>query len=78
MTITIDATYENAVLKPLQPLPLKEHETVRLSVHTERSPLLEAYGIMGSKARRSNWSDLRLVLSSTRSAFSRASTMADE
>lgn len=49
MTITIEATYENGVLKPLQPLPLKEHETVRISVHSDRSPLLEAYGIMGSK-----------------------------
>lgn len=49
MTITIEATYENGVLKPLQPLPLKEHEKVRISVHSERSPLLEAYGIMGFK-----------------------------
>ena len=49
MTISIEATYENGVLKPAQPLPLKEHEKVRISVHTERSPLLEAYGIMGFK-----------------------------
>lgn len=47
--ISIDATYENGVLKPAQPLPLNEHETVRITVHTERSPLLEAYGIMGFK-----------------------------
>lgn len=37
------------MLKPLQPQPLKEHEKVTISVHSERSPLLEAYGIMGSK-----------------------------
>lgn len=49
MTITIEATYENGVLKPAQSLPLKEHEKVRISVHSERSPLLEAYGIMGFK-----------------------------
>lgn len=49
MTITIEATYENGVLKPSQPLPLKEHEKVRVSVHSDRSPLLEAYGIMGFK-----------------------------
>jgi predicted DNA-binding antitoxin AbrB/MazE fold protein len=49
MTITIEATYENGVLKPSQPLPLKEHEKVRISVHSDRSPLLEAYGIMGFK-----------------------------
>jgi predicted DNA-binding antitoxin AbrB/MazE fold protein len=28
MPITIEATYENGVLKPSQPLPLEEHETV--------------------------------------------------
>ena len=49
MTITIEATYENGVLKPSEPLPLKEHEKVRISVHSDRSPLLEAYGIMGFK-----------------------------
>lgn len=49
MTITVEAIYENGVLKPSQPLPLKEHEKVRVSVHSERSPLLEAYGIMGFK-----------------------------
>ncbi len=30
MTITIEATYENGVLKPSQPLPLNEHEKVRV------------------------------------------------
>jgi len=32
MTITIDATYENGVLKPAQPLPLAEHAQVRVTV----------------------------------------------
>jgi predicted DNA-binding antitoxin AbrB/MazE fold protein len=32
MTITIDATYEDGVLKPSQPLPLREHETVWVTV----------------------------------------------
>lgn len=49
MRFTIEATYENGVLKPLQPLPLKEHEKVRISVHSERSALLDSYGIMGFK-----------------------------
>jgi predicted DNA-binding antitoxin AbrB/MazE fold protein len=49
MTITIEATYENGVLKPAQPLLLEEHEKVQISVHSKRSPLLEAYGIMGFK-----------------------------
>ena len=47
MTITVEAIYENGTLKPAQPLPLKEHETVRLAVQTGDPPLLRAYGIMG-------------------------------
>jgi predicted DNA-binding antitoxin AbrB/MazE fold protein len=33
MPITVEAVYENGVLKPTEPLPLKEHEKVRLSIH---------------------------------------------
>ena len=33
MTITVEATYENGTLKLEQPLPLKEREKVRISVH---------------------------------------------
>ncbi|HWG46666.1 MAG TPA: antitoxin family protein [Gemmataceae bacterium] len=47
MTITIEATYENGMLKPTEPLPLKEHEKVRITVEQGDSPLLRAYGIMG-------------------------------
>ena len=32
MTLTVEAIYENGVLKPTQPLPLKEHEKVRITV----------------------------------------------
>jgi predicted DNA-binding antitoxin AbrB/MazE fold protein len=32
MTITIDATYEDGVLKPAQPLPFSEHAQVRVTV----------------------------------------------
>jgi hypothetical protein len=34
MAINVEAVYENGVLKPTQPLPLKEHERVRLTVQT--------------------------------------------
>jgi predicted DNA-binding antitoxin AbrB/MazE fold protein len=34
MTFTIEAIYENGVLKPAQPLPLKAHEKVQVSVST--------------------------------------------
>ena len=47
MAIVVEATYENGVLKPAQPLPLAEHEKVRITVGTGTSPLLQAYGIMG-------------------------------
>ena len=33
MDLNVEATYENGVLKPAQPLPLREHEKVRLTVH---------------------------------------------
>ena len=32
MTLSIEAIYENGVLKPSQPLPLMEHETVRITI----------------------------------------------
>jgi predicted DNA-binding antitoxin AbrB/MazE fold protein len=47
MNITVEAVYEDGVLKPTRPLPLKEHEKVQVTVQTEASPLVQAYGIMG-------------------------------
>ena len=35
MTLTVEAIYENGVLKPAQPLPLKEHETVRITIESQ-------------------------------------------
>jgi predicted DNA-binding antitoxin AbrB/MazE fold protein len=32
MSITVDAVYEDGVLKPSGPLPLNEHEKVRVTV----------------------------------------------
>jgi hypothetical protein len=34
MSLNVEATYEDGVLKPAQPLPLQEHEKVRLTIHT--------------------------------------------
>ena len=36
MTITVDGTYENGVLRPDQPLQLPENSRVRMSITTER------------------------------------------
>jgi predicted DNA-binding antitoxin AbrB/MazE fold protein len=46
MELTIEATYENGILKPDEPLPLAEHEKVRVTVHAQRSSLLDAYGML--------------------------------
>ena len=47
MAITVEAVYENGVLKPAEPLPWKEGERVRLAISSVDSPILKAYGIMG-------------------------------
>ncbi len=35
MSLTIDAVYENGVLKPAHPLPLRDQEKVRLTIEPE-------------------------------------------
>ncbi len=47
MSITIEAVYEDGVLKPSQPLPFREHEKVRITVEPGDTPLVRAYGICG-------------------------------
>jgi predicted DNA-binding antitoxin AbrB/MazE fold protein len=41
MTLTVDAIYANGVLKPAQPLPLQEHEKVRVTVELAQRSLAE-------------------------------------
>jgi len=38
MAIVVEATYENGVLKPAEPLPLAEHEKVRVTVEGVSPP----------------------------------------
>ena len=45
MTLTIEATYEGGVLRPLQPLPLREHQTVVITIQ-EGSKAEEAAGLL--------------------------------
>jgi len=33
VTITVDAVYENGVLRPNEPLPLKERDRVQITIH---------------------------------------------
>ena len=46
MAITVEATYEDGVLKPDQPLPLKERERVRLRVEAAESRARQTAGLM--------------------------------
>ena len=50
MTLTIEAIYENGVLKPTQPLPLKERERVQVTIETPPLDILRAAG--NSSARK--------------------------
>jgi predicted DNA-binding antitoxin AbrB/MazE fold protein len=47
--LIVEAVYENGVLKPAQPLPLKEHEKVRVTVQPQMNWVEETYGILGWK-----------------------------
>ncbi len=46
MTITVEATYEDGVLKPAEPLPLKEHEKVRVTVQAGVSRARQTAGLL--------------------------------
>jgi predicted DNA-binding antitoxin AbrB/MazE fold protein len=47
MSITVEAIYENGVLKPAQPLPLQEHEKVRITVQHVVSHVRRSAGLIG-------------------------------
>ena len=47
MALTIEAVYEDGVLNPAQPLPLKEHERVQVTIQSRTGSLADLYGIMG-------------------------------
>jgi predicted DNA-binding antitoxin AbrB/MazE fold protein len=47
MAITVEAVYENGVLKPAQPLPFKEHEKVQIIVKPAMSRVRQSAGLMG-------------------------------
>ncbi len=49
MAIIVEATYENGVLKPAEPLPLSEHQKVQITVHTGESRVSSTAGLVGWK-----------------------------
>jgi predicted DNA-binding antitoxin AbrB/MazE fold protein len=46
MELSIEAIYENGVLKPTQPLPLAEHARVRITLHPALSIAEETAGMI--------------------------------
>lgn len=46
MNLEIDATYENGVLRPDQPLPLQEQERVHVSIQARSSSARAGYGLI--------------------------------
>jgi predicted DNA-binding antitoxin AbrB/MazE fold protein len=49
MSIIVEATYEDGVLKPAEPLPLAEHEKVQIIVNTALSRVRATAGLLGWK-----------------------------
>jgi predicted DNA-binding antitoxin AbrB/MazE fold protein len=47
MPITVDAIYENGVLRPARPLPLREHERVQITVNAAGSRVRQTAGLVG-------------------------------
>src|SRR5262249_45699839 len=51
MAFTIEAVYENGVLKPAQPLPFQEHARVQITVKLAGSRVRQTAGLIGWTAR---------------------------
>jgi len=47
MAITVDAVVENGLLRPMQPLPLKENEQVRITIQLKENWVQTSYGLCG-------------------------------
>ena len=50
MALSVEAVYENGVLKPAEPLPLQEHEKVRVTVEPARPPIWERIAALTADA----------------------------
>lgn len=47
MSLEVEATYENGMLKPDRPLPLDEHQRVKVTVHERTSRIRASLGLIG-------------------------------
>jgi len=58
MAITVEAVYENGMLKLAEPLPFAEHERLQVSVQPKQSI---ARGSAGMLRWRGDWETLRRI-----------------
>jgi predicted DNA-binding antitoxin AbrB/MazE fold protein len=58
MTITVEAVYENGVLKLDQPLPFQDQDRVQVTVQLKRSAARESAGML---PWHGDWDTLRRV-----------------
>jgi predicted DNA-binding antitoxin AbrB/MazE fold protein len=58
MAITVEAVYEDGVLKLDEPLPFPEHERLQVSVQPKRSVARESAGML---QWRGDWETLRRI-----------------
>ena len=49
MALEVEATYEDGVLKPERPLPLREHQKVVITVREETTQARISYGLIAWK-----------------------------
>jgi predicted DNA-binding antitoxin AbrB/MazE fold protein len=54
MAITVEAVYEDGVLKPVQLLPLQEHERVQITVTSTASRVRRTAGLIGWAGSQEN------------------------
>ena len=59
MTLTVEAVYENGVLKPDRALPLKEQERVRITIEPELSWAERTAGLLQWQG---DFDDLRRIV----------------
>src|SRR5205823_380112 len=59
MNLTVEATYENGTLKLAEPLPLKEHEKVRVTIEPELNWAQSTSGMLQWKG---DFADLRRIV----------------
>jgi predicted DNA-binding antitoxin AbrB/MazE fold protein len=46
MSLEIEATYENGVPKPDQPLPLKDHQRITITIRPQTDRVASSYGLI--------------------------------